>query len=190
MPNLTCRNAKLNVALSGIPLLFHLVWCRRQVVLVEGIVRLDAVAAVGTDDEEEGAGHVAVGKADAGVEVELAFFGMIEAQSVHETVFLEIARELALEVGLCETAIEELLAVLHDEKLETVVLKLYTILVNHLWQFFVGLAGDGKNNFVAALHQRIGIGIVGQLPYTVIVLICLVRASLFSLLRIARCEKN
>ena len=158
--------------------------------LAEGRVRSDGVATVGTNGKEEWAGHVAVGEADASVEVEFSLLGMVEAQTIHDAELLEVFRELRLEVCLGEATIEELLAVLHDEKLEAVVLKLYTILVNHLGQLLVGLAGDGKNNFVAALHQRIGIGIVGQLPYTVIVLICLVRAFLFNFLRSARCKEN
>ena len=42
----------------------------RLVRFVEGRVGRDGVAAVGTDGEDEGTGHVAFGEADASVEVE------------------------------------------------------------------------------------------------------------------------
>lgn len=47
-------------------------------------VVLDCITSVGADDEEEGAGHVAFGVTDAGVEIEFAFLCTIEAHSVHD----------------------------------------------------------------------------------------------------------
>ena len=115
--------------MSGSWLFFELDGWWREVVLVDCGVGLDAVAAVRADDEEEGTGHIAVGEADAGVEVELAFFGSIEAQAVHDAVFLEVIGQLRLEVGFAETAIEKLFAVLRDDEFPAVVCELHSVLV-------------------------------------------------------------
>jgi len=160
------------------------------VFLAEGRVRSDGVAAVGTNGKEEGAGHVAVGEADASVEVEFPLLGMVEAQAIHDAELLEVFRELRLEVCLGEATIEELLAVLHDEELEAVVFELHSILVNHLGQLLVGLAGDSIDNLMAALHQGVGIGIVGQTTNPVACLFRLICFLFLNLLRSARCKEN
>lgn len=134
---------------------------------VNGGVGCDGVAAVGTDGEEEGAGHVAVGEADAGVEVEFAFLCVVEAQAVHDAVLLEVFAEQTSEVGLGEAAAEERLAVLRDDEAEAVVFVLNAIFVNDFRQFVIGLAGDGIDDSVAALHERVCVGIVGEAVYFV-----------------------
>lgn len=156
-----------------------------QRVFVNGGVGCDGVAAVGTDGEEEGAGHVAVGEADAGVEVEFAFLCVVEAQAVHDAVFLEVFAEQASEVCLGEAAAEERLAVLSDDEAEAVVFVFNAFFVNDFRQFVVGLAADGIDDFVAALHERVCVGIVGQAVYFVgrqfglrcILFLCLLRRA-------------
>ena len=46
-------------------------------------VRSKSEATVRTDGKDEGTGHIAIREADASIEVELAFFCMIEAQAIH-----------------------------------------------------------------------------------------------------------
>ena len=65
----------------------------RYIFVLDCGVVLDRIAAIGADDKKEGAGHVAFGIADAGVEIEFSFFGTIEAHSVYDTIFFEILRE-------------------------------------------------------------------------------------------------
>lgn len=156
-----------------------------QRVFVNGGVGCDGVAAVGTDGEEEGAGHVAVGEADAGVEVEFAFLCVVEAQAVHDAVLLEVFAEQASEVGLGEAAAEERFAVLRDDEAEAVVFVFNAVFVNDLRQFLVGLACYVIDDLVAALHERVCVGIVGQAVYLVgrqfglrcILYLCLLRRA-------------
>ena len=154
-----------------------------QRVFVNGGVGCDGVAAVGTDGEEEGAGHVAVGEADAGVEVEFAFLCVVEAKAVHDAVLLEVFAEQTSEVGLGEAAAEERLSVLRDDEAEAVVFVLNAVFVNDLRQLVVGLAGDGIDDSVATLHERVCVGIVGQAVYFVACLFCLGCLLCLSLLR-------
>ena len=161
-----------------------------QRVFVNGGVGCDGVAAVGTDGEEEGAGHVAVGEADAGVEVEFAFLCVVEAQTVHDAVLLEVFAEQASEVGLGEAAAEERLTVFSDDEAEAVVFVLNAIFVNDFRQLVVGLAADGIDDSVAALHERVCVGIVGQAVYFVACLFCLGCLLCLSLLLSAGGEEN